>query len=356
MTLSRRRFLETSAAAGSLLAAPAIAGAAARNRFRLAWTIYAGWMPWPWAAEHGIVKKWASRYGIEIDVVQVNDYAESINQYTAGAFDALTVTNMDALAVPAVGGVDTTSIIMGDFSNGNDAVILKDKTALADIRGQKVNLVQFSVSHYLLDRALSTVGMRERDVTVVNTSDSDMAAAWRTAGVTACVTWNPIVNTILADKAAHSVFDSSKIPGEIMDLCVVNTATLRANPKLGQALAGIWYETLGIMTKDDAAGRAARAAMGQESGTDLAGFDAQLKTTRLFTTPADGAAFTTGPQLPKTMQLVRDFLFSHGLMGQGASSPDVVGIAFPDGTVLGSKKNVKLRFSADYMTGAAKAP
>ena len=84
-------------------------------------------MPWGYAADTGIVKKWADKYGIKIEVTQFNDYVESINQYTAGAFDAVTLTNMDALSIPAAGGVDTTAVIVGDFSNGNDAVILKDK-------------------------------------------------------------------------------------------------------------------------------------------------------------------------------------------------------------------------------------
>ena len=90
------------------------------------------------------------------------------------------MTNMDALSIPAGGGVDTTALIVGDFSNGNDAIILKDKTALADIKGQKVNLVELSVSHYLLARALDTVGLAEKDITVVNTSDADMVAAYGT--------------------------------------------------------------------------------------------------------------------------------------------------------------------------------
>jgi NitT/TauT family transport system substrate-binding protein len=40
--------------AGSL-AQPA--HAAARKDFRVAWTIYAGWMPWPYAQQAGIVEK-----------------------------------------------------------------------------------------------------------------------------------------------------------------------------------------------------------------------------------------------------------------------------------------------------------
>ena len=154
-------------------------------------------MPWGYAADSGIVKKWADKYGITIEVKQFNDYVKSINQYTAGAFDAVTITNMDALSIPAAGGVDTTAVIVGDFSNGNDAVILKDKDKLKDILGQKVNLVEYSVSHYLLARALESIGAQEKDLKVVNTSDADMAAAFKTPDVTAVVTWKPIVSTIL---------------------------------------------------------------------------------------------------------------------------------------------------------------
>lgn len=344
-----RRMVAGAACAAAMLAGMAgAADAAPKKHFKLAWTIYVGWMPWPYAAEHGIVRKWADKYGLSIDVVQINDYAESINQYTAGAFDALTITNMDTLATPAVGGVDSTSIITGDYSNGNDAVILKDKDSLGAIKGQKVNLVQFSVSHYLLDRALQTIGLSERDVHVVNTSDSDMEAAWKTPSVSAVVTWNPIVQDILADKHAHEVFDSSKIPGEIMDLCIVNSATLHDNPDFAKALVGIWYDVLHVMQTSPAA----RAEMGKQSGTDEAGFESQLKTTHLFATPAEAVAFTAGRQLPVTMKMMRDFLFTHGLMGQGAASADVVGIAFPDGSILGDKNNVKFRFDDSFMEEA----
>lgn len=329
------------------------AQAAQKKQFKLAWTIYVGWMPWQWAADRGIVKKWADKYGIKIDVVQVNDYAESINQYTAGGFDALTVTNMDALSTPAVGGVDTTAVIVGDFSNGNDAVILKDKTKLADIKGQKVNLVEFSVSHYLLARALSTVGMKEKDLKVVSTSDADMVAAWKTPEVTSVVTWNPLVAEILTDKNAHKAFDSSQIPGEIIDLAVVNTQTLKDNPNFGKALAGIWYETIATMVSKTPEGKSAREAMGKASGTDLAGFEAQLAATKLFVTAEEATAFTRSPEIASTMDKIRRFLFEHSLLGNNAKSVDAVGIEFADGKVLGDKKKVKLRFSDVYMAAAA---
>lgn len=121
-----------------VIAIAAPAHAAPKKDFKIAWSIYVGWMPWGYAADTGIVKKWADKYGISIEVKQFNDYVESVNQYTAGSFDAVTITNMDALSIPAAGGVDTTAVVMGDFSNGSDAIILKNKSDLAAIKGQKI--------------------------------------------------------------------------------------------------------------------------------------------------------------------------------------------------------------------------
>ncbi len=327
--------------------------AAPKTDFKVAWSIYVGWMPWGYAADKGIVKKWADKYGLKIEVTQFNDYVESMNQYTAGAFDAVTLTNMDGLSIPAAGGVDTTAVIVGDFSNGNDAVILKDKASLADVKGQNVNLVEFSVSHYLLARALESLKLTEQDVKVVNTSDADMVGAYKTADVTAVVTWNPLVAAILEDPTAKKVFDSAQIPGEIIDLMVANSNVLKDNPNFGKALAGIWYETAALMTADSDEGKAAREAMGSASGTDLKGFEAQIAATKLFDKPADAVAFTASPNLPKTMDLVRNFLFEKGLLGSGAASADVIGIEMPDGKVLGDRGNVKLRFTETYMKAAA---
>jgi NitT/TauT family transport system substrate-binding protein len=336
-----------------LCALPLGASAAEKDKFRIAWSIYVGWMPWDYAFDKGIVKKWADKYGIEIEVVQINDYIESINQYAAGAFDGCVMTNMDALTIPAAGGVDSTALIVGDFSNGNDGVVLKGSDRLADIKGRRVNLVELSVSHYLLARGLSTVGLRERDITVVNTSDADIVAAFTTPAVNALVTWNPQLSEVLAMPGAHRVFDSSDIPGEIIDMTVVNSETLKANPKFGKALVGAWFETMAIMAAEDDAGRAARAFMGEASGTDRAGYESQLATTRMFYQPAEAVAFTNSPDLVTTMDHVRKFSFEHGILGEGARSVDVVGIAFPGGKTLGDANNVKLRFTSEYMKMAA---
>ncbi|MCG8394894.1 MAG: putative urea ABC transporter substrate-binding protein [Pseudomonadales bacterium] len=351
MTLSVRK--TAAVAALALFTSLTPVTALAKGSFSICWSVYVGWMPWDYGAQQEIVDKWADKYDIDIDVVQINDYVESINQYTAGAYDGCAMTNMDALTIPAAGGVDSTALIVGDFSNGNDGVVLKGTDKLADIKGRNVNLVELSVSHYLLARALDTVGLSERDLTVVNTSDADLVSAYTTEDVTAVATWNPLLSEITAMPDSHKVFDSSQIPGEIIDLMVVNTDTLKANPDFGKALTGAWYEIMATMSADDDAGKAARTFMARASGTDLAGYEAQLASTRMFYNASEAVDFVNSAELKDTMKKVAEFSFDHGLLGEGAPDAGFVGIETPTG-VYGSESNVKLRFIPDYMAMAAK--
>ena len=354
-----KKAMVAAAAVAVMMSAAGASQATEKKAFKFAWSIYVGWMPWPYANESGILKKWADKYGISIELVQINDYVESLNQYTSGGFDGVVITNMDTLAVPAAGGVDSTAIIVGDYSNGNDAVILKStgimpkKKTLADIGGQKVNLVQLSVSQYLLAQALQTVDLKDSDLTLVNTSDADVVGAFGTSDVTAVVTWNPQVSEILKNRNAQKVFDSSQIPGQIQDLAVVNTQVLKDNPKFAKALVGAWYEVMSIMQKKDAESDGARTQMAKDSGTDLDGFDGQLMTTRLYPDPAEAAAFARSKENVAINDLVRKFCFEHGMMGEGAKSVDAIGIAFPGGQVLGDQKNIKFRYDPQFMEIAA---
>jgi len=321
--------------------------AAVKKEFNICWTIYAGWMPWGTISNEKIIDKWADKYGIKINIVQLNDYIESINQYTSGQFDGCSMTNMDALTIPAAGGVDTTALIAGSYSEGNDGIVLKgNNKKLSDLKGMSVYLPELSVSHYLLVRGLEKAGLQEKDVKVVNTSDADIVSAFATDHVRASVAWNPQLSVIKNTPDTTEVFSSAQVPGELIDLLVVNSQTLHDNPALGKALTGAWFE---MMAKMKAGDKAALSAMAADSGTDLAGYQAQLKTTHLFWTPADALQFVSAADLPKTMQRVAQFSFDKGLLGQGAQSADFIGMTFPGNITVGDAANTKLRFDDSYL-------
>ncbi len=325
----------------------------AKPKFTVAWSIYVGWQPWDYAYHSGIVQKWADKYDIEIDLVRM-DYIPSVEAYVAEKVDACVMTNMEALDMPAASGISTSVIILGDFSNGNDAVLTRDGLDIKDLAGNKIYLVELSVSHYTLVRALEMNKLSEPDVTIFNTSDSDIAAAFiANKKQKAVVTWNPLVMQILQEPGVTKVFDSSHIPGEILDLMVVRTKVLDKHPQLGKALTGAWYEVMKIMSQRGSAADDAMTVMAESAGCSLTEYKQQLRTTAMYYNPQDAVDYTSSAEVKDKMNYVRKFCFSHGLLGENAASEDEVGIKYPDGSIQGDEQNVQMIFNITFMQLAA---
>ena len=327
--------------------------------FTVGWSIYVGWDPYYYMAKSGILRKWADKYGINIRV-QRFDYAPSLDAFVAKNIDACAMTNMEALDMPAAAGVDTTAILVGDYSNGNDAVIARQNLNLAQIPGKQVLLVEKTVSQYLLERAMAINGLSDqiRRVKYVNTSDSDIAAAFLTdASKPVVVTWKPLVSQIVKAKDVKVVFNSSQIPGEILDLLVVRTEVLNrpdgSGQKFAKAIAGAWYEVMGEMTAQGQAGDKVLTGIAEASQDSLASYKEQLATTHMFYTPQSATQMASSSDLKKTMDLVRTFCFTHNLLGEKTKSPDDVAIQFPDGSTLGNADRIRFRFNLSYMQLAA---
>jgi NitT/TauT family transport system substrate-binding protein len=343
------------AALAALLAASisSPASAQAREKCVIAWSHYTGWEPLDYMKASGLLKKWGDKYNVDLDITAPMDYVESMNQFAAKQFCAVALTNMDALTIPAGGGVDTTFVVIGDYSNGNDGILIKSPkpATLKDLVGKKIALVENTVSHYALARALEMNALSLKQVTVVNTSDSDIGNVFATGAVgTAVVTWNPILLTARQVKGAQMLFDSSRIPGEIIDGIAVHTAF---SDNVKRAIVGAWFETMKIMSQSGSPEyKKAIAQMANSAGGTEQEFLAQVKTTFLFYKPADAVKFAEDGQLKGTMNLVRKFSADLGLLGAGKSA-DIVGIQFPDGSTVGDKGNIKLRFDTKYMKMAA---
>jgi NitT/TauT family transport system substrate-binding protein len=192
-----------------------------------------------------------------------------------------------------------------------------------------------------------------KKVRLVNTSDSDIAAAFMNdKSSAATVTWKPMVSQIAGQKGVVSLFNSSQIPGEILDLTVVRTEVLNKPDGSGQrfakALAGAWYEMMSLMSDDKVL-----RVIAEGSADTLASYKEQLSTTKMFYTARSAAEFGGSGELKQKMALVRLFCFEHGLLGAGTKSVDDVAIQYPDSQVQGKADRVRLRFVNDYMKMAA---
>ncbi len=349
-----KRFL-TLTTALILLAAAGAPAAAPTPSFTVGWSVYVGWNPWQYMAKSGILKKWATKYNVAIKV-QRFDYAPSLEAFVAKNIDACAMTNMEALDMPAASGVDTTAIITGDYSNGNDALLARNGLTLQQLPGKKMLMVRKTVSEYLYERAMTMNGMESQisKVKLVNTSDSDIATAFISdTSQDSVVTWKPMVSQIAKTKGVKTLFDSSKIPGEIVDLMVVRTDILNRPDGSGQrfakALAGAWYETTALMNGKGPAVDKVLKDIGSASEDSLESYKEQLSTTNLFYTADSAATFTAAAAFKQKMNLVRQFCFTHGLLGSGSKSVDDIAVKYPDGSVQGKPDRIRLRFETTYM-------
>lgn len=349
MRLNVLRYFVASLTATLLLSATGLS-AQERPSFRIAWTIYAGNMPLGYAEDTGILAKWGDRYGMDLEAVMLTDYVEAQNQYTGRAFDAVVAITLDAITIPAAAGVDSTAVVMMNGSNGSDGMVMKGKgKTVADLKGSRINLVSFSGSHYMLSRALDMNGMSERDVTVVNTSDADIATAFQTPEVEAVATWKPHLDIILKNSPNSTlIFDSSSIPDEITDVILVHTDTLKKHPDLGKAIAGAWFEVVEKLEEGHPERDQVMAHMADAAGASVDNFRQQLSTVILYNR-SEAAALVESKEFRTSLSEMTQFAFEKGLMGDGAPGPDYIGMEFQDGGVLGNSGNVKLRFPSEYM-------
>lgn len=331
---------DTPAAAGSPAAASAktseARSPAAQRALQIGWSVWTGWMPFQVMEAKGFLARRAADHGLQVKLVEFPVYMDSVTAFASGKLDGCALTAMEALQ-PAAAGVDTVAIVVNDTSNGGDGVLVRGIEDLHGLRGKEVLLAELSVSHYLLVRGLDSVGMKESDVKIKNTDGDEAGKAFAAdPRVAAVTTWNPHLFQATEAGKGKVIFSSKDIPGEIIDLLVVNQRALQATPALGTVLTEAWYDAMRAI-EDPATRDEAIAIMAAAAHASVEEFRKMMAGTDLYTDRARGAAFLEADATKATMERIKKFSIDHGLVKDAAFS---IG--------YGPKATDKLRFDASY--------
>jgi NitT/TauT family transport system substrate-binding protein len=333
-----------------LLLNPLANGAALKPSFTVCWSPYAGWLAWDYAKQERIIDKWADKYGIDISIEKAPDSISAIEHYSAGKFDACAMTNVDALTIAASAGIDSTALIIGDFSAGADGIVMRGSAkGLRDLKGKTILMAQSPVARYLLNRALHVAHFSPSEVKIKTVAEQDLMQSFIDGQGDAVISRNPVLAEIKRRVDVSQVFSSKFIAGEIIDLMVVNSSTLTAHPELGKALTGAWYEVQQLLGSRSPEGKLARSKMANNAGTSAADFDLQLKTIRSFYIPRSALAFANSKKMPALMQRVADFTDGQQHSASQNSILSQLGISFSQRRVLGNPEQIMLRFDPTYM-------
>ena len=294
----------------SLALTVAILPATATAQIRVGVSDWPGWVAWYIAEQKGFFKK----HGADVKLVWFANYTDSISALSAGQLDANSQTWSDTMA-PLSKGLPLKVVLVNDNSAGNDALMVGPKIkSFADLKGKKIALEEFSISHFLLTLALDKNGMSLKDVQVVNLAAGDAAAAFMAGRVDAAVVWNPWVNQIQASGKGRPLFTSKDVPGLIPDLLVAQEKSLKAKRKDFVGMVRAWYDVEKFIRENpDEATR----IMAKVVGMDAKDYKVFLPGTQFFDQQANLKAF--GPATDPTSLLgvaptIVKFLLDNKLM------------------------------------------
>ncbi|MFT4100785.1 MAG: ABC transporter substrate-binding protein [Burkholderiaceae bacterium] len=207
---------------------------------------------------------------IDPKVVQLVEYpsaSEVLRAYRNEAIDGM-VISLDELLGLRAEGMQPRIIAVADVSDGADVVVARAGIgSMQGLAGRPIAVESGAVGAYVLSRALALSEMTVGDVTVVHLDSNEHLAAFEQGRVDAAVTFDPFRTRLLA-AGAETIFDSTRIPGEIVDLIAVRASSLTRHALAIQVLLRGWFDAIDHVRRDpaDAARRmSVRQQASQES-------------------------------------------------------------------------------------------
>ena len=257
-----------------------------------------GYSDWPgWTIlEVANQKGWFKEAGVDTELVWF-DYSASLDAFSAGKIDGVTVVPTDALVLGAAGN-KSKLIAITDYSDGNDKVIGEPGVdSIGALKGKKVAVELTLVDHLLLLQALKANGMSQSDVVLVNTPTNNTPQVLASRQVAAIAAWYPVAGQALKQvPGSKPLFTSHEAPGLIYDVIAVNPTSYAQHKDDWTKIVKVYYRCVDYLqnpaTRDDAI-----KIMAARVGADAAEYAKNVPGTHFMTIPEAKKAFTKRPGL-----------------------------------------------------------
>ncbi len=172
--------------------------------------------------------------------------SEVLQAFRNGTVDMAALT-LDEVLILKDQGYDPKVILILDFSHGGDVIIAREGIAdMKALKGKRVGFENTALGAYVLERALELNGMHFSDIIPLPAAYSEHLNFFQNHIIDAVVTFEP-VRTKLLNSGGKEIFDSSMIPGEIVDVLVVREKLLSRHPGLVKTVIDGWKKAYTLM-------------------------------------------------------------------------------------------------------------
>ena len=203
--------------------------------------------PWPGYEFLSLAEKkgFFKQVGANVELVELGTLTDVQRAYLGNRVDGFASTLIEAVQSQALGNNPLNIVMVADYSNGGDVIIANDSIkTFADIKGKRVGCEVSALGIFVLQRALATAGLNLEDVTLVNTEQAQRLEKMKNGKIDAFVTYPPFSISALKITGNHHIFDSSKIPFEIIDTLSISKSVLDRNPDLPKKIHQAWNMAL----------------------------------------------------------------------------------------------------------------
>jgi NitT/TauT family transport system substrate-binding protein len=178
-----------------------------------------------------------------VRLVEYSSASQVIRAFRNNTVEVAALT-LDEVLLLKESGYDVRVILVVDFSHGGDVLLGNPEiTQLADLRGRSIGVEHTALGAYVLTRALQSMDMSVADVNVVPLEVDEHERAFAEGKVDAVVTFEPIRSRLMA-KGAVRLFDSTQIPGEIVDVLAVRGDIVDSQSESLNILLRGWFLAL----------------------------------------------------------------------------------------------------------------
>jgi NitT/TauT family transport system substrate-binding protein len=186
-----------------------------------------------------------------VELVEYPSASEVLRAFRNQAIDGM-VISLDELFGLAVDGMQPRVVLIVDVSHGADAIVGRaDMRTMKDLQGKRVAVESGALGAFVLSRGLALNQMQAGDVTVVQMESNEQPDAFAKGQVDGAVTFDPYRAQLLR-AGAKTLFDSTQIPGEIVDLVAVRATVLDKQPQAVQGLLAGWFRAIDYLGHDPA--------------------------------------------------------------------------------------------------------
>jgi NitT/TauT family transport system substrate-binding protein len=242
----------------------------------------------------------------QIKVVELMSNSESQRALRNGLTEAAALTLDEALRL-ADEGVPLRIVALLSESHGADAVLARPEIQTpAQLKGKRIVLEETALGVLVLDRLLAAGGLTREDVTTLH-AEAAMHTAMLVGGkVDAVITFEPMKSQLLL-KGFQVIFDSRRMPGEIVDVLVVRSDLSAVR---SEALRAAWEAGRQAFLADP---ETAAALLAPGVNLTQPQYLATLQGLR-FLAPADNAARLSAAALKRDADALARHLQAHGLL------------------------------------------